>query len=1465
MAGQRGTTLLGILGDRAAETPDRAAYTYLSDGGKAQTLTYREVYTAAADLATKVQAVGAPGDRVLVVSVFGPQFLTSFFACVVAGRIPVPVANHQPGAVFSDMSAFAALAVDCAPSAILAPRAVLDELRAASAEYPPLSRLAWLSSDEPSGHILGQAAAPAPDEIAFLQYTSGSTRAPRGVLVSHANLTHNLALIEDAFGHTPESKGVIWLPAHHDMGLIGGLLEPLYAGFPVVLMSPEAFIRDPLTWLRAISEHGGTTSGGPNVCYDYSVRRVSSDDVATLDLSRWEVAFVAAEPINPRALQRFADHFAPAGFRPESLLPGYGLAESTLFVSVTPRGAGVRSTRLAGRDVVSCGVVSGGRAIIADLDGRTRLEPGEIGEIWLTGPSVAGGYWGKPAETEEAFHARLPGDTVTYLRTGDLGFLHGDELFVTGRVKELIIIRGRNIAPQDVEWSIETQHPALRRGRCAAVGLEVDGDEVLAVLLEVDAGKLDVTLAELETSIRHTISHAYGLDTHRVVFLSPGQLPRTTSGKVQRLKARDMFLGEPESVAAEPSSVLDQLTRWMANQIGVEPAALAAEKPMTALGLDSVKASEFGSYVEREFGYPVSAEKLFEGLTIAGLAAEILGEVSGKESTPDTSARTEPPSAPVEFSLFFFASDANPENANRYGLFLDCATFADEHDFRAVWLPERHFHRFGGLFPNPAVLGGVLARTTERIRIRAGSVVLPLHDPVRVAEDWSVVDNLSGGRVDIAFATGWNPDDFVLAAADYPDREQVMLSGADKVRRLWRREALTLPNGKGEQIEVRTFPPPIQPELPLWITCSGGIGRFEQAGELGANVLTALLFQDVDKLRTKIQAYRKARAAHGHDPQAGHVTLMLHTFLDPDEQTARQVVEQPFKDYLRDSVDLWRRGAEPLNNLSEAEQDRVLDYAFARYFHTSALLGTPEHAAELIDELVAAGVNEIACLVDFGVDQAQVLGGLRHLAELRKRWPASTSQPTDPTQADPTPNQPASTAIQSPTALSRPGHTPIQPTSTPNLSDHTAIQSDRTTAPPGPAQQDLGESIRNRHALAHRNSGGVLAKARDFDLARRLREADLLPFYPDLSDSDGATCRYEGRELIMLGSNNYLGLTADPRVRQATADAALQDGPSVTGSRLMNGSTPAHGALERKLARFLGRPDALLFTTGYQANLGFLSAFMGAGTVLVVDEECHASIYDGAAIGGCRLIQFRHNDIADLDRRLRTELGGRPAMVMVDGVYSMSGDIARLAEIRDVCDRHDVPLAVDDAHGLGMIGRTGRGVEEELGLPGTADILTGTFSKSLASVGGWLAGPQDLMDWVRYYGRSQLFSASIPPPAVAAAAAALDILEAEPARMTKLRALSAHWRKGLSELGFDTGTSRTTIVPVFIGDELQCLRFAKHLLDEGVYANCVLSPAVPANRAMIRTTVTAVHDLHHLDRALAVFAEVGRELGVIGE
>lgn len=848
-----------------------------------------------------------------------------------------------------------------------------------------------------------------------------------------------------------------------------------------------------------------------------------------------------------------------------------------------------------------------------------------------------------------------------------------------------------------------------------------------------------------------------------------------------------------------------ELGRWVSEAFGIDAAALAPDQPLTSHGLDSLKAAQLNTFLGSRYGYEVPAEDLLNGLTFTELVTAV---TSGARRAPSSPGQTPAaPSGSLDFSLFFFSSDAERHNADKYGLFLECAKFADLNGFHAVWAPERHFHRFGGLFPNPAVLAAALATATDRIRIRAGSVVLPLHDPVRVAEEWAVVDNLSHGRVDVAFATGWNPDDFVFAPDRYSSRQRALADGVDVVRRLWRGETVELPNGAGVPTSVRTFPAPLQPELPIWVTCTGGIERFVQAGELGANVLTALLFQDVDEIAGKLAAYRDARAAHGHDPDAGRVTVMLHAFLGADEDEVRAEVEEPFKRYLTDSVDLWSRGSTELDNLSEAERAKVLDFAFERYYRTSALFGTPDRATHLVRQLAAAGVDEIACLIDFGLPEQQVRSGLTYLSQLKDRW--------------------------------------------------------HTVEPPPPPADDLSTAMRTRHALAHRNHRGVLQKARDFDLVDRLSEEDLMPFYPELGGNDGATVWHDGRQLIMLGSNNYLGLTADVRVREAAAAAALDDGPSVTGSRLMNGSTRAHGELEEKLAHFVGRPDALLFTTGYQANIGLLSAFMTDGTALVVDEECHASIYDGAAVGGSRIVQFRHNDLGDLERRLARDVGTTPAMVMIDGVYSMSGDLAPLAEVKAICDRYGVPLALDDAHGLGTVGDTGRGVEEEFGLIGCADLLTGTFSKSFASVGGWIAGPKDLMDWVRYYGRSMLFSASIPPPAVAAAAASLEILIAEPERVARLRELSAYWRDSLTGVGFRTGSADTPIVPVVIGDEVTCLRFARRLMAEGVYANCVAAPAVPVNQAIIRTTVTAVHDKSHLDNALEIFAAVGRDLGVL--
>lgn len=337
----------------------------------------------------------------------------------------------------------------------------------------------------------------------------------------------------------------------------------------------------------------------------------------------------------------------------------------------------------------------------------------------------------------------------------------------------------------------------------------------------------------------------------------------------------------------------------------------------------------------------------------------------------------------MRFSLLFFSSNEAELGSDKYRFVLESARFADRRGFEALWVPERHFHAFGGVFPNPAILCAALATATDRIRIRAGSVVVPLHHPVRIAEDWSMVDNLSGGRVDLALAVGWNPRDFALAPERYPARRELTFEGIRTLRRLWRGEGVAAVDGQGERCDLRLFPAPRQRDLALWLTCTGGSERFVEAGEHGLNVLTALLVQSVEELDGKLAAYRRARARAGHDPAAGRVTVMLHTFVGEDLASVRRTVEAPFKRYLASSIDLWQRASAGLAALDERRRDKLLDLAFERYFHTAALLGTPETCGAMVERLRAIGVDEIACLVDFGVPPDIVLANLSSLDTLR--------------------------------------------------------------------------------------------------------------------------------------------------------------------------------------------------------------------------------------------------------------------------------------------------------------------------------------------------------------------------------------------------------------------------------------------------------------------------------------------------
>jgi natural product biosynthesis luciferase-like monooxygenase protein len=347
----------------------------------------------------------------------------------------------------------------------------------------------------------------------------------------------------------------------------------------------------------------------------------------------------------------------------------------------------------------------------------------------------------------------------------------------------------------------------------------------------------------------------------------------------------------------------------------------------------------------------------------------------------------------MDFSLFFFGDDAD-STRDGYRLLMDAARFADEQGFAAVWTPERHFHRFGGRYPSPAVLAAGVAAVTNRISIRAGSVVAPLHNPVRIAEEWSVVDNLSGGRAGVAFASGWHAVDFTLQPENYADRKQVLVDTVETVRRLWRQESVELVDGSGNRTPVRVYPAPTRPEVPVWLASAGHPDTFRTAGRLGTGVLTHLLGQDPDELAGKISEYRRALP---ESAGPGHVVLMVHTLLDDDRETVRETVREPFSAYLRSSIELIMRNSGDVvpgvnfDELTPEDVESMVKMSFDRYFDTSGLFGTVADGTRMLERLSGIGVDEVACLIDFVDDTDVALAGLSHLAELRRTWAAMTS------------------------------------------------------------------------------------------------------------------------------------------------------------------------------------------------------------------------------------------------------------------------------------------------------------------------------------------------------------------------------------------------------------------------------------------------------------------------------------------
>lgn len=556
-------TLVQSLQRRAAQTPDRLALRFLAETAEQSVvLSYRDLDLRARTIAAALQADAGLGDRAVLLFPSGPDYVAAFFGCLYAGVIAVP-AYPPESARRHHQERLLSIIADAEPRLLLTTSSLGDSL--AQLEGAPQ----LLCVDSLHVEIAGNWIAPnlQDDDIAFLQYTSGSTALPKGVQVTHGNLVANELLIRRGFGIdlNPDDVIVSWLPLYHDMGLIGGLLQPIFSGVPCVLMSPAYFLGRPLRWLEAVSEYGGTISGGPDFAYRLCSERVSESALDRLDLSKWRVAYSGSEPIRLDTLERFAEKFAACGFTPNNFFASYGLAEATLFVAGGTRGHGIPALRLdeqalaanraepgQGAAIMSCGTSQPEHAVlIADPATLATLPDNAVGEIWATGPSIAHGYWRNPEATAKTF---VQHEGRTWLRTGDLGFIREGEVFITGRLKDLLIVRGHNLYPQDIEQAIEREVEVVRKGRVAAFAVNDQGLEGIGIAAEISRSVQKILPPEaLIKAIRQAVAEACQEAPSVVVLLNPGGLPKTSSGKVQRSACRTRLAdGSLDSYAQFP-------------------------------------------------------------------------------------------------------------------------------------------------------------------------------------------------------------------------------------------------------------------------------------------------------------------------------------------------------------------------------------------------------------------------------------------------------------------------------------------------------------------------------------------------------------------------------------------------------------------------------------------------------------------------------------------------------------------------------------------------------------------------------------------------------------------------------------------------------------------------------------------------------------------------------------------------
>ena len=987
------SSLFELLDGQARQRPDAAA---LAAPGRSPA-TYRQLAINAWTIAGQLKEMGiGRTDRVAVVLPNGPEMATAFLA-VSMGAICAPLnpgyRQNEFDFLLSDLGARALItSADTDSDARASARArgvsILDVSPVREAEAGRLTVSgAAVASPSPADFS-------APEDVALILYTSGMTSRPKAVPLTHREICASAHNIRLALELHPNDRCMNVMPLFHAHGLIIALLSSLTAGGSIVC-GPGFSAEDFFEWLENF--HPTWYTAAPTI------------HKAVLDGAAEHREFLQQRPLRfIRSSAAFLPPAVKAGLEREfgsPVIEAYGMTECSQITS-NPLPPGQRR---AG----SVGIAAGPTVAIMDESSRL-LPPGEMGEIVVRGPAVMQGYDRNSAANHIAF-------VDGWFRTGDQGILSADGyLSLTGRLKEIINCGGEKLSPSEVD-DVLMDHPAVAQTVAFGVAHPTLGEDVAAaVVLRPNAQATEKELRDFAAT------RLADYKVPRQILIVP-EIPKSPTGKLRRVGlAEALGLAAPEGarplpdrpLPEEPLALGRRLAKIWSELLNIEQVDVHSN--FFRLGGDSILASRLVARVRKEFRVELPLRSLFETPTLAELSAIIdqasrrpapsgkkqmgaqrpaltsLAEAEPVPIEPVSQTEPMPTAAPellakstgrgVQFSLFFFSADGSHAAPDKYRLVLESSQFADRHGYAAVWTPERHFHPFGGPYPNPAVLGAAIAAVTSRIQIRAASVVLPLQNPIRVAEEWSVVDNLSGGRVAVSFASGWHVNDFVLLPSNYSNRRAVMFEGIQTVSDLWEGKSITAPNGVGKPVAVKIFPRPIQRSLPIWVSCQSD-ASFQKAGEIGANVITAMYSMSIEELANRIAIYRAARARHQQDPDKGQVTVCLHTFLGEDIAAVREKVKGAYLDYLLVNLGLHAdrvRGSGAEFEPSDADKEFLMSQASERLFNERGLVGTVADCRERVDSLTAIGVDEIACLIDFGIDFDSVMASLYQLNKLKE-------------------------------------------------------------------------------------------------------------------------------------------------------------------------------------------------------------------------------------------------------------------------------------------------------------------------------------------------------------------------------------------------------------------------------------------------------------------------------------------------